>query len=167
MSPNRIDKRTREVTGRTVLLSLIAFFAVVVAVNLVMLRAATSTFGGLETASSYRAGLQFGHELAAASAQDHLRWRVDGRVARNTAGEAAIEVSVHDARGGAPLGLVLEATLDHPTDARRDRHLTLTQVRPGLFRGAIAAAAGQWDFIIDILRDNGRVFRSKSRLILR
>ena len=54
-----LSARTRELTGKHVLFCLVGFFAVVFAVNAVMMRAATSTFGGVETASSYKAGLMF------------------------------------------------------------------------------------------------------------
>ena len=40
----------RELTGRMVLICLVAFFAIVAGVNAVMIRAAVSTFGGVETA---------------------------------------------------------------------------------------------------------------------
>ena len=49
-----------------VLICLVAFFAVVAGVNAVMIRAAVSTFGGVETDSAYQAGLAFAREIAAA-----------------------------------------------------------------------------------------------------
>jgi len=91
--------RPRELTGRAVLMWFIAFFGVVFAINGIMVKAATSTFGGVETQSSYKAGLQFEHEAARARAQDDLHWRVEGHVARNAAGAAALDVSVRDASG--------------------------------------------------------------------
>ena len=60
------EKHPREITGRMVFICLVAFFAVVIGVNFVLVRAAISTFGGLETESSYKAGLAFGSEIAAA-----------------------------------------------------------------------------------------------------
>ena len=48
-----------ELTGKHVLLCLLGFFGVVFAVNAVLVKAATSTFGGVETSSSYKAGLMF------------------------------------------------------------------------------------------------------------
>ena len=63
------DDCQRPLTGRTVLLCLIAFFAVVSIVNGIMIRAAISTFGGLETGSAYQAGQAFTHDIEAASAQ--------------------------------------------------------------------------------------------------
>src|SRR5262249_61393294 len=65
----------RELTGRTVFVCLVGFFAVVAAANAVMIRAAVSTFGGLETESSYQAGLVFAREEAQARSQDALHWR--------------------------------------------------------------------------------------------
>ena len=38
--------------------------------NAIMIRAAITTFGGVETGSAYQAGLAFKHETAAAQAQD-------------------------------------------------------------------------------------------------
>jgi nitrogen fixation protein FixH len=52
MDTNRAPRRPRKLTGRHVLLGLVAFFGVVFAVNAVLVRAAISTFGGVETVSS-------------------------------------------------------------------------------------------------------------------
>ena len=49
------------------LVCLVAFFGVVAAVNAVHDPAAVSTFGGVETESSYQAGLAFSREIAAAA----------------------------------------------------------------------------------------------------
>ena len=51
------EARPRELTGRMVLIWLVAFFAVVAAVNAIMIDAAISTFAGLESDSPYQAGL--------------------------------------------------------------------------------------------------------------
>ena len=53
-----------------VLICLVAFFAVVAGVNGIMIRAAVSTFGGVETGNAYQAGLAFAQEIAAVEAQD-------------------------------------------------------------------------------------------------
>src|SRR4051794_41770775 len=66
---------SREVTGRMVLVGLVAFFAAVAGVNAVMIWAAVSTFGGVDTESSYQAGLAFARETAAVAAQDALHWQ--------------------------------------------------------------------------------------------
>ena len=45
------------------------------AVNALLVQAATSTFGGLETGSSYKAGLMFAQEMALGRRQEALHWQ--------------------------------------------------------------------------------------------
>lgn len=160
----RQKKKPREVTGRSVLIWLVAFFGVVIFVNGVMVRVATSTFGGVETESSYKAGLGFKQDIVRSRAQDDLHWKVEGKLARDAEGLALVEIAVRDSRGEAPGGLALGARLVHPTDRRLDHEFTVVKVAPGQFRGSAEAAAGQWDLTLDILRGEERVFRSKSRV---
>lgn len=49
----RDEPKVRPLTGRTVLLCFIAFFGVVFTANFFLVRAALTTFGGVETESSY------------------------------------------------------------------------------------------------------------------
>ncbi len=157
----------REVTGRTVFVCLVAFFALVAAVNVVMIRAAVSTFGGLETESSYQAGLAFAREAAQARAQEALHWRVDARLARLRDGAVGIVVDASDATGTPLRGLIAAARLVHPADARDDLAVALQQTQAGEFRGTAAASAGQWDLVLELSRDGVRLFRSKNRVALR
>jgi len=159
--------RPRELTGRAVLMWFIAFFGVVFAINGIMVKAATSTFGGVETQSSYKAGLQFEHEAARARAQDDLHWRVEGHVARNGAGDAALDVSVRDSSGKPVPGITAEARLAHPADERLDHDIVLTSAGLGAFHGDAQAQAGRWDLIVDFYRGGERVFRSRSEIVLR
>jgi nitrogen fixation protein FixH len=152
--------------GRTVLICFIAFFGVVAAVNAVMLRAATSTFGGVETGSAYQAGLAFKNEVAAVRLQDALGWRVTGKILRSEQGQARIDIAALDQRGAALSGLLLTARLAHPTDARRDHAVAMSQVTSGSFRGVTDATSGQWDLIVELWRADERLFRSKSRVML-
>ena len=159
--------RPRELTGRAVLMWFIAFFGVVFAINGIMVKAATSTFGGVETQSSYKAGLQFEQEATRARAQDDLHWRVEGRVARTAAGDAALDVSVRDALGKPVAGITAEARLAHPADERLDHDIVLTSADAGVFHGDTQAQPGRWDLIVDLYRGGERVFRSRSEIVLR
>lgn len=156
----------RPITGRSVLLCLVAFFAVVTGVNAVMIVAAVSTFGGVETGSAYQAGLAFSREAAAVHAQDALHWDVKGAVRLAPGGEAQVEVSARDANGRPLAGITATAALQHPTDKRADHALTLDERTTGTFRGTTAAAAGQWDLVIELSRGGARMFRSKNRVVL-
>ena len=156
-----------EMTGPKVLVWLLLFFGVVFAVNGVLVRAAISTFGGVETKSSYQAGLKFGQDVATAERQDALHWQIGGRLARDGAGLAVLDVTARDATGAPLGGLTADARLAHPADERLDHVIPLQPKAAGSFRGAAAAQPGQWDLIIDLYRGDTRVFRSQSRVTLK
>ena len=161
------QQKHREVTGRHVLFSLLGFFGVVFAVNAVMVKAATSTFGGVETTSSYKAGLMFEQEVARAERQDDLHWQIDGKLARNKSGEAVLDISARDAKGGLLAGITAQARLAHPADERLDHVIALNRTGAGVFHGEVEVQPGQWELIIDLYRGETRAFRSRSRVTLR
>jgi nitrogen fixation protein FixH len=164
-------ERPKEVTGRTVLVCFVAFFAVVFGVNAFMVRAAVSTFGGVETESSYKAGLAYSREVAAARSQDSRHWRVDVKVtgAALTPGRVAqqVEITARDTDGRPLAGLTAVARFSHPTDRRLDKTLEAPEIAPGRFAGTAWPAAGQWDLVVELLRGGERVFLSKSRVIVK
>ena len=161
------NKPARELTGRAVLIWLLGFFGIVFAVNAVLVQAATSTFGGLETGSSYKAGLLFTQEMVSAQRQEALHWHVDGKLSRDRAGEAVLDFSARDRQGAAVSGLTAVARLAHPADARLDQTMVLSRSGPGAFHGEAQAQPGQWELIVDLFRGDDRVFRSRSRITLR
>lgn len=165
MSVSRRNK-PREVTGRTVLIWLLGFFGAVFVVNGVMIKAATSTFGGVETTSSYKAGLMFKQEIAAAEQQDARHWKIDGKLRRNGAGDAVLDINARDAAGTPLTGLTAVARLAHPADARLDHEIKLNRVGAGQFHGEAPAQRGQWELLVDLYRGDDRVFRSRSRVTL-
>jgi nitrogen fixation protein FixH len=156
---------TRPLTGRVVLACLIAFFAVIAIANGIMIRAAVTTFGGVETSSSYQAGLAFARESAAAHAQDELRWQVQARV-QPIGGRTSVDIDARDAAGRPLAGLQATARLSHPTDRRADQVVALSESASGHFRGMTAAIVGQWDVVIELSRDGERLFRSRNRVVV-
>lgn len=157
----------RELSGRTVLICLVAFFGIVAGANGLMVYFATSTFGGVETESAYKAGLAYKAEAAAARAQAERNWQVDAQISRNRDGDALLTVQVNDSNGAPVAGLDILATLAHPLNKALDHDVVLRQDRTGFFRGAAPAGAGQWTLMIDVMRNDERVFRSRSRVVLR
>ena len=73
-------------TGKHFTVIMVAFFAVVIGVNLLMARAASSTFGGVVVENSYVASQEFNTWLAEARKEKALGWSAqatrlpDGRV---------------------------------------------------------------------------------------
>jgi nitrogen fixation protein FixH len=155
----------RPLTGRRVLAMLIGFFGLVIAVNLVMVREAITTFGGVDTPSSYQAGLNFKAEEAAAAAQDALQWRVDAKVVAD-AGSARVTVEIREPSGAPVHGLAVTATLAHPSDERRDVVVAMTETMPGIYSGPAVVEAGQRVLDIEVARDGRRVFRSRNRVVV-
>ena len=157
----------KPLTGRTVLVYLLAFFGVVIGANLVMMKLAMDTLPGTEVDSAYRASLAFNSDVAAARAQEHRGWQVNAHVERKTDGIALVAVEARD-KNGAPLaGIGFTARLARPTDKRADRIVFLDERGSGAFRGAASGVEpGQWDLVIEAEGAAGRLFLSTTRVIL-
>jgi nitrogen fixation protein FixH len=155
----------RPLTGRTVLIWLVAFFGVVFGANAVFVRFAVSTFGGVETESSYKAGLAFGRDTEAARSQEARHWHVEASLASEEAG-TSIVVTARDPKGQALPSLEATMQLTHPTNRRDDAVVVVSQTGPGQFEGHAIARPGQWDLVIELWRGEERMFRSKSRITL-
>lgn len=157
--------------GRTVLGALLAFFAVVIAVNGVMVVLAIATMPGLDTERPYQTGIAYNAEIAAARAQAGRHWAVASRVVRDLVGDppghAAVTVTVHDATGTPVSGLDVAVRLLRPTDQRGDHAVTLHEGEPGTYRGdATSVAAGAWEVETRAGRGSEPLFRSHNRIIL-
>lgn len=161
-----LDHSPRPLTGRIVLLWLLAFFGVVFAVNGVMVHEALSTLSGVDTDSAYQAGRMYEHEVAMAKAQDARQWRVEATVTPSPAG-ARFEVTARDAAGAPLHDLDALAVLERPTDRRLDRDVAVTEDGAGRFHGNVDAERGQWDLVIELSRHGEQLFRSKNRIVLK
>jgi nitrogen fixation protein FixH len=161
------NEAIRQVTGVMVLGFMIAFFAVIVGVNAFMARAAITTFGGVETASSYQAGQTFEHDVAMAKAQDAQHWQIDAKLTRRADGSTLLDITARDGESAPVSGVAAIAQFARPTDRRLDRSVAVAQTGPGHFVGNAELAAGQWDLVIELWRQDERLFRSKNRVILK
>ncbi len=70
------SRAPRPLTGKMVLFYLVAFFATVIGVNMVMMKLAIDTLPGTEVDSAYRASLAYEREIVAAQDQDRRKWKV-------------------------------------------------------------------------------------------
>jgi nitrogen fixation protein FixH len=154
-------------SGRTVLLSLVGFFTVVIGVNVTMMTLAISTMPGTEVESPYLAGIKYNAEISSARAQEARGWRMTSHVDRAGDGHAVVTIEALD-RDGAPLpGLALSVRLARPTDTRADRAFMLGERSAGRYFGeASDVAAGIWDLEVEADRDGERLFRSRNRITL-
>jgi nitrogen fixation protein FixH len=155
----------RELTGRMVLLMLVGFFGLVMVVNVFMMEAAISTFGGVETPSSYKAGLAYKAEEAAAAAQNARNWKVDANLTSAAGGEV-VTIDVLDGAGQPVVNAEVSARFAHPIDERNDVIVPLREIAPGTYSGGGAASPGQWILDIAVAKGGERLFRSQNRVIL-
>ncbi len=157
----------RPITGRMVLAAFVLFFGTIIAMNVTMLRLATSTFPGLETDSAYREGQRYNREAAAAAAQEARSWRIEAALVRDAAGAAHVAVSALDRDGRALAGLKGHVRLQHPADRRRDAAADLVAAAPGRFEATLPGIApGQWSLVLTFERDGERLFLSRSKALV-
>ena len=165
---NQIGSRSaRPLTGRTVLLSLLVFFAVVIGVNGVMIALAIGTMPGLESEKPYQAGISYNAEIETARAQAARRWSVASHVGRELGGRASVEVVARDADGASVSRLTVTVRLMRPTDQRADREMSLHERERGTYLADVAdVAPGAWDLEIKAGRGPEQLFRSHNRITL-
>ncbi|TYL71152.1 FixH family protein [Bradyrhizobium cytisi] len=157
----------KPLTGTKVLLMLVAFFGVVIGVNVTMAKLAIATLPGTDVDSPYAAGLTYDREISAAQDQAARNWQVSAHIERRTDGGVALQVEARDASGQPMTGLKFDGRLERPTDKRADLAVELPEAGIGIYRGnAASVAPGQWDLVIEGEVRGERVFLSRNRVIL-
>ena len=130
-------------TGRKVLLMLVAFFGVVIGVNMIMMRLAIKTLPGTEVDSAYSASLAYESEIVAAHDQNARNWKVDAHIGRDSVGGATVQVEARD-KGGAPMsGLKFQGRFERPTDRRADQPVALAEVGMGILSGQCSGSSAR------------------------
>ncbi len=154
-----------KLTGRRVLAMLVAFFGFVMVVNFAMMEAAISTFGGVDTKSSYEAGRVFETEVARAAAQQERQWNVVEHVTPS-GDEQVLSLELRDADGSPVTGVDVQAKFAHPVDERRDVVVALSETGPGTFHGKGLVSPGVWQLDLIVSRSGEQLFRSQNRIIV-
>ena len=163
MTPAATD---RELSGRTVLAILLAFFGVVFAVNGYFAAAAIQTYTGVVAQEPYRKGLTYNLRIAADERQRALGWKA--AVDAGLDGRARLDLTTADGR---PVtDLVVTGTLGRPSTDIADRTMAFTETRQGRYKTQVAALdAGSW--IVTITARGGSadepVFQLRRRLWLK
>ena len=127
---------TRKFSGWHMAAIMIAFFGVIVSVNMLMASFAVSTFGGKVVENSYVAGQRFNGWLEQARAQEALGW--SAVVARAEDGKIAVTLQ------GAPADARVTATASHPVGRAEDVELAFASVGDGRYLSERPLADGRW-----------------------
>ncbi len=157
----------RRITGRMVLIGMVAFFAVVITVNGIFLYLALDSFPGIETENSYRKGLAHDETLAADRAQRALGWRLDLSWQASGAARGRIELGLAGADGRPLTGRDVRLSLRRPVHAGDDRVARLAESVPGRYGADVTLPApGNWDAIVTIARPGAPDYRHIQRIIV-
>ena len=164
---NRPSVSPKPLTGAKVLFMLLAFFGVVIGVNMIMMRLAIQTLPGTDVDSAYSASLAYEGEIAAAHDQNARNWKVDAHIQRGPDGGATLQVEARAYSGNPMSGLMFQGRFERPTDRRADLPVALAETGIGIYRGsAPMIAPGQWDLVLEGDAAGQRMFLSKNRVVL-
>ncbi len=128
-------------TGWHILGAMVAFFSIIIAVNVVFLYFAVTTFSGIETEDAYRKGISYNERLAEARQLEKLGWQ--GKLAATA--DRKIELTLLS-EGGTPIrGIEIEARVGRPSTDKFDADLKFVAQGEGRYvADAASLAAGNW-----------------------
>lgn len=151
----------RQFTGRHLLLIMLAFFGVIIAVNVTMATLANTSWTGFVVKNSYIASQQFNRKAEEGRKQAALGWE-----AQFALDEGVVRFALADARGQAVPLLEGTTAFRRPTSDREDVTVALVAA-DGALEGAVALADGAW--IVEVLADAGldAPYRETRRLHVR
>lgn len=137
-------------------------FAVVAAVNGVMIAFALDTFSGVTTEQAYEEGLAYNKTLAAARAQEKLGWKCAIDLDARSRHDARLAASLSD-RSGAPVtGAEITAHFVRPTHDGFDSQVRLSETGIGHYEAQTSLAlAGQWDVVVTASHDGASYQETK------
>lgn len=145
-------------------------FAVVFAVNMTMVKFATSTFSGLAVERAFDKGNAYNAEIAAEQAQAALGWTADLAIAEAVPESDDVRMvrwrlTVAD-RDGRPVdGLAVSARVERPTVTGHDIAITLYPTGPGAYEAQTRLPfKGQWEVRLVANRQGTPPYRLRNRV---
>jgi len=139
----------RELTGRKVLVWLVASFGVVLAVNIYFIVIAVKTFRGEDEQKPYLQGVEYNQTIARRAEQEKLGWKAAIGATRLPTGAVRVAVTLKQANGAPETNVSLTGELRHPADETRDRPMRLLEASPGEYVAELSGVKmGAWDVIV-------------------
>jgi nitrogen fixation protein FixH len=157
------DSRTRGgFTGLHMLAIMIAFFGVIIAVNVTMAVTASTSWTGLVVKNTYVASQEFNRKAQEGRAQAALGWAATLAVSDGT-----VRFTLADADGVMRPMQGGTATFRRPVSDAEDRVVTLAAMPDGSINGPVALADGAW--IVEVQAEAGLAhpYRDTRRLSVR
>ena len=142
------------------------FFAVVLAVNGVMVYVAAASWTGLETKQHYVKGLAYNRTLADVERQKALGWTGDLTVKPEARGNVHLDLTLLDRRRLAVAGADVTARFVRPTSEGHDEEIRMKDYGSGRYVGAMSLPLpGQWDVRVVAKHPSGD-FRLTRRIVV-
>lgn len=130
----------KKFTGYHATAIIVAFFSVVICVNLVMATFAVTTFGGTIVDNSYVASQKYNLWLEQARAQESYGWQVS---AIERAGDH-VTLEVFSINGSALEGAAITALAEHPVGRADPFEIQFSETRPGMYQSPEPIPEGRW-----------------------
>lgn len=149
-------------TGRHMLGIMLAFFGVIIAVNLTMATFASTSWTGFVVKNTYVASQEFNEKAERGRAQAALGWTgalsIEG---------ATVRYAIHD-KAGASIALQLATvTFRRPTSDTEDRTIALAADGAAWSAQTEALHDGAWIVEVDATTTAGLPYRDVRRILLR
>lgn len=142
------ERQSFTLTGRHVLVAMVAFFVIVASVNGLMMRLAISSMPGLDARNGYDVSQRYNAEIEAAAAQTERDWHVAAQVSKRAYG-TLVSADISASNLTPLVGLTVHAALEHPATRQLDRGLTLKETTPGHYEGlAPGLPPGGWTLVL-------------------
>ena len=156
-----MQTQPKQFTGRHMLFAMLAFFGVIIIVNLTMAAFATRSWTGLVVKNSYVASQDFNRELEQAKLQAARGWTGD-----ITYREGSVVLSLTD-KAGQPV--VLDTSIvriGRPAFEQADHRVVMVHQGSGIYHAKDALDPGIWQVSVRGTSSQGD-YRLDSRLIVK
>ncbi len=157
------EKPPFQLKGWHVLVILVSFFAIVFAVDGLMMYRAYSTFPGEVVAKPYEEGLGFNADIHRRAAAKSLGWKAS-LMDSVSGGQLHLTVSVHDRTGAPVVGLKPVGQLTRTVTTQGAHTVQFVESAPGTYVAQLAPLSGLWDLSVKAPAGD-HVFELEQRLI--
>lgn len=158
----------KRITGKKVLLWMVAFFGVIIGANASLTYFALNTWPGLTTEDAYKKGLAYNQTLDAAARQSAMGWVSTVDIQPGIGTDETITINLTGA-GETPLpGLVVTAKLERAVGTPGTQIITLNETAPGKYTGTFKSPAeGRWIAEINAVGANDATYRMKHQVMIK
>jgi nitrogen fixation protein FixH len=157
-----IEKRKNFVfTGWHMLATMVAFFGVIISVNMLMAYYASSSWSGILAKNTYVASQEFN-----VKAEEARAWAARGFKGAFVVKDAMLEYRLSGPQDEIASLKSIDAVFHRPVGDKQDFTLKLTRSTDGVFIAQHALASGQWIVDLAAIEDGKIVYHQAERFVI-